>query len=71
LALALSTTNSMEIRWNAVAGKTYQVQSTPRLANPAWTNVSSSPVIAAGEAATWIGPLPVTGQQFYRVLVDY
>jgi hypothetical protein len=71
LTLNTPQKNSIEIRWSAVPGRTYQVQSAPTVRGAIWTNVPSGSVTAAGAVANWTGAQPGAGRQFYRVQVDY
>ena len=71
LTVQTPATNSIEIRWSAVAGRTYRVQSASDVSGAAWTNTPSGRVVASGNLAAWTGPQPAGRQQFYRVQVEY
>jgi hypothetical protein len=58
-------TNSVAIKWNAEAGKSYEVQSAPGVSGP-WR--SRATVEAASSLAQWVDTeLASVPQQFYRV----
>ena len=71
LAVRAPAAGSVEVRWSAVAGKTYRMESAPTLRGLSWTNVPSGFLTASSNVAVWTGPQPAATPQFYRVQVDY
>ena len=53
------------LEWESNAGVTYQVQAADAL-NGAWQDLGS-PIIAAGNTASFVDQTPAAAQRFYRV----
>lgn len=56
------------LRWTAVSGKTYQVQQTPGLTPPAWSNLDSVLVPTSSIAIKVDTSVSNVPQRFYRIL---
>jgi uncharacterized repeat protein (TIGR03803 family) len=54
------------LRWSAVVGRSYQVQSTTNLSQGIWTS-AGAPITATNFVLKATDVLPRTGEQFYRV----
>ena len=59
---------SIIIRWGAVAGRSYQVQYTPDLNEPMWTELGGD-VIANGSTATQADVTTAATKRYYRVVL--
>ena len=62
------TNGSLLVSWRAVAGQTYQLQSTLDLALPEWADLGT-PLVATNGTMTILDPITPQGQRFYRVAV--
>lgn len=58
--------NAVAVRWTGVAGKRYQLQSSPDLAT--WTDVGA-PLVGAGAQLEFTDPAPLPGKRLYRVRI--
>lgn len=61
--------NSLLLTWSAVAGRTYQLQTTSDLRIPAWSNLGL-PIVAAGATAQTTAVLAPGAPRFYRLQVQ-
>ena len=64
----LKTNNTIQFTWSALAGRTYQVQSTTNLAGANWRNLGSALTAAAG-TATAADAITADSQRFYRIVL--
>ena len=55
------------LRWKSIAGRSYQVQSSPTLESPDWTPAGSI-ITATGATTSWAGGLIEPEKAFYRVV---
>ncbi len=60
------TSNTITFMWNAIPGRSYQIQYTTNLAWEAWTDLGV-PIIASGATATSSDTINSDPQRFYRV----
>jgi sugar lactone lactonase YvrE len=60
--------NSFTFTWSATVNQTYQIQSTPKLAQPEWANLGA-PLNATNAVMTTFQVISANSQQFYRVVL--
>jgi uncharacterized repeat protein (TIGR01451 family) len=68
LELAVSTNNTINLRWNSIAGQTYRVQFRDSMAETNWQSLTPD-VTASGSTAIQADANPSPTQRFYRLLV--
>jgi len=67
LTVASVSSNGVTLSWDAISGRTYQVQFKTNLADPGWSVVA--PVVTAGGATASTTDTNATGTTFYRLML--